>query len=65
MNRFDTLVRVLSEKRPANACYIVNCENTTSVAVRGLQSGDVRFYCERCAEELLTDFNTLFELVKQ
>lgn len=46
-----------------NKCYILVCGRDTTVALRGLESGTVNFYCERCAEELM-EFG-LFERVKR
>jgi len=46
----------------ANKCYILLCGENPEVAIRGKQSGEIRFYCARCASELLETFSNLFEI---
>jgi len=48
-------------RQKINACYIPSCDGDSKVAIRGLQSGEVRFYCALCASEMLQFFPNLFE----
>lgn len=62
MSRFDEAVKRNHEiLGTSNACYILSCGQSTEVALRGKESGDVHFYCGRCAGELLSTFNNLYE----
>lgn len=63
---FEETVRQCHERLgdPIDNCFIVNCKNKAVVPVRGIKSGKVKFYCARCAAELLTDFYNLFEVAR-
>jgi transposase-like protein len=43
-------------------CYILTCGQDAVVVMRGNQSGNTQFYCQRCADELP---KSLFTIIKQ
>ena len=47
------------------ACYIPNCDRNSEVALKGLISGRVNYYCARCASELLEEFSEFFSRVER
>lgn len=63
ITNFTETVRVWHQiLKTTNKCYIIACGEATEVALKGKQSGEVKFYCKRCAEELVR--TGLFEYIK-
>jgi|SoiMetStandDraft_5_1073268.scaffolds.fasta_scaffold319745_1 hypothetical protein len=59
--RWHALLLELGRRRnKVDACYIPNCTNSAVRAFRGLESGQVAFYCAECSEDIENIFPNLF-----
>lgn len=62
---FDQTVKELHEfLGTTNRCYIVNCGENPEVKVLEIRTGVERFYCLRCALELIDLAPNFFQLVR-
>lgn len=60
---FDTVLKQYhGVLQTENKCNILCCGENTEIALIGIESGNKRFYCKRCADELLTTGLFVIEL---
>lgn len=60
---FESVIKKWHERLgTTNKCYILNCGQIPTVALMGVSSGKVHFYCARCADEVMK--TRIFQRVK-